>query len=194
MKTSPFGIITAALSLVVLSTPAFAGGFVLAEHGFYVIDFLVIAYFIKKFGSKPLKNFLVNRRDAVSRELDEAKKLHEAAKLRLEEYESKLNALEDEKESIRKGFVAVAEKEKTRILKEAEAQATRLVADAKVRIDQEAAKLTRSLEEEAVEMAMTMASTKITAALTPGKQQALLGDAIATLESLDQNSLAGEQN
>ena len=41
---------------------------------------------------------------------------------------------------------------------------------------------------------MTMASTKITAALTPGKQQELLGDAIATLESLDQNSLAGEQN
>jgi hypothetical protein len=41
---------------------------------------------------------------------------------------------------------------------------------------------------------MNMASTKITATLTPGKQQALLGDAITTLESLDQGSLAGEQN
>ena len=194
MRMSPWEIITTAFCFVVISSPALAGGFVLAEHGFYLIDFIVIAYAIKKFGSKPLHNFLVNRRDSVSRELDEAKKLHEAAKLRLEEYDAKLNALEDEKEAIRKGFVAVAEKEKTRIIEEAEAQATRLVADAKVRIDQEAAKLTRALEEEAVELAMTMASTKITATLTPGKQQSLLGDAITTLESLDQGSLAGEQN
>jgi len=194
MRMSPWEIITTALCFVAISSPALAGGFVLAEHGFYLVDFIIIAYAIKKFGSKPLHNFLVNRRDSVSRELDEAKKLHEAAKLRLEEYEAKLNALEDEKEAIRKGFVAVAEKEKARIIEEAEAQATRMVADAKVRIDQEAAKLTRALEEEAVELAMNMASTKITAALTPSKQQALLGDAITTLESLDQGSLAGEQN
>ena len=57
----------------------------LAENGFYIIDFIVIAYLIKKMAGGPLKNFLENRKN-ITKELDEAKRLHKEASERLTEY------------------------------------------------------------------------------------------------------------
>ena len=177
------------------ATPAFAGdGPILAEHGFYLLDFLVIAYLIKKFGGKSFSNYLVNRRDAVTRELEEAKKLHSEAAERLNDYEARLQSLEDEKEKIRAGFQTVAEQEKARIIADAEAQATRMVEDAKVRIDQEANKLKKALEAEAVELAMDLATKKVTSALNPSLQQSLVSDALTTIESLEEGALGTQQN
>lgn len=177
------------LSACIAPGTAMAGGFVLAENGFYIIDFLVIAYLIKKMAGGPLKNFLENRKNTITRELEEAKRLHEEASERLTEYEAKLNELEAERERIRAGFKAVAEQESARIMKDAEAQAARLVGDAANRIEQETARLQRALETEAVEMAMNMATTKLATALTDSKQKELVGDAIDSIESMTAGSV-----
>ena len=137
----------------------------------------------------PLKNFLENRKNTITKELDEAKRLHKEASERLTEYQSKLDELEAERDRIRAGFKAVAEQESARIMKEAEAQAARLVGDAANRIEQEAARLQRALETEAVEMAMEMATAKLSTALTGAKQKELVGDAIESIESMSTGSV-----
>ena len=182
------------LSVLFYATPALAEGPSLVENGFYLLDFIVIAYLIKKFGAKPFKAYLVNRRDAVTQELDEAKRLHAEAAERLNDYEEKLKSLEDEKDKIRAGFEAVAEQEKARIIADAETQAARMVEDAKVRIDQEANKLKKALENEAVELAMELATKKVTTALTPTLQQSLVSDALTSIEALEEGALSTQQN
>ena len=187
---------TSGLTLIglVYASTALAEGPSLVENGFYLLDFIVIAYLIKTFGAKPFKEYLVNRRDAVTQELDEAKKLHAQAAERLNDYETKLQSLEDEKEKIRAGFQAVAAQEKARIIADAETQAARMVEDAKVRIDQEANKLKKALENEAVELAMDLATRKVSEAMTPTMQQNLVTDALTTIESLEEGALSTQQN
>lgn len=180
--------------LTLWSSSALAGEFVLAEHGFYIIDFLIIMFVIKKMGAKPLNDFLVNRRDTISTELDEAKRLHAEATARLDEYDTKLGQLDDERKRILEGFLALAESEKARILMEAEEQAKRLVTDAQARIEQETSKLTRALEVGAVEMAISLATKRVSNALDAQGHANLVGDALASIEKLDQGDLVAEQH
>ncbi len=186
------GLLVAALSL--LPAQALAGGFILNEHGFYIIDFIIFILIVKAVASKPIKAFFVNRSATIAKELDEAKALHAAAAERLEEYDAKLEALDAEREEIRQGFISVAEKEKAKILADATLHAERLVADVETRLTQEARQLAASLEKEAVDMAVQMAQKLAVSRLDGEGHTALVDDALKSMENMDQGDLVVQRN
>ena len=66
------GFCVVVASLTLMTDTAFAGGFVLEEHGYYIIDFLVLfgaLYFLLR---KPARQFLLDRHEAVAKEMEES--------------------------------------------------------------------------------------------------------------------------
>lgn len=187
---------TLAIALALL-TPATAlaaegHGFVWSEHGLYIIDFLVLVFIIVWFARKPMKGWLEERARLVQHEIEEARKLRLAAQERLQEYEKRLSALEEEQKKILGEFVAAGERERDRIIREAEQTALKMVADAERRIGQEGKRLQEALEHEAVELAIGMSETVIRQRLKPDVQQRMITDFIAGLESADSLGSAGK--
>jgi F-type H+-transporting ATPase subunit b len=182
------------LFLFVLFMPLTAmagdGGFTFNVHGFYIINAIVFVGLLYHFGKEPIHSFLVNRRNIILEELEEAGRLQAAAAARLTEYGEKINNLEEEKAQIKQAFINDGEREKNRILAEAEAAAKKLIEDTERQIDMEGKKIIRALEEEAVTMAVTMAVETAKERMNDDLQAKLVSDATASMESLPANELA----
>lgn len=181
---------TTMLAALALLSPATAlaaegHGFVLSEHGFYILDFLVLIGLLVWFAKKPMKAWLEERAKQIQKEIDEARRMREAAEAKLREYEQKLSALEAEQKKILDAFVEAGEREKQRIVSEAESAANKMLADAERRIEQEAKRLQEALEHEAVDLAVGMSETVIRKRLEPTVQQRMVTDYIAGLEAMD---------
>ena len=180
--------------LLVLLTPLTAmaggGGFEFNVHGFYIINLIVFVGLIYHFGKKPIHAFLVNRRNIILEELEEAGRLQASAAERLAEYEGKIKNLEEEKAQIKQAFINDGEREKDRIISEAKEAAKKLIEDTERQIDMEGKKIIRALEDEAVTMAITMAVETAKGRMNDDLQAKLVSDATASMESLPANELA----
>lgn len=173
--------LTAALLLV--APAALAGGFVLREHGFYVVDFLVMIGIIYAAAKGPAKGFLVNRHDAVRREMEEATALKAKAEERLERYERLVAELESETARMRADFQEAGEREASRIASEAAARAERIRRDTASALASESAQLKLEIEHEVAERALERAEGIVQQRMNAAQQKSLVRAFIDDLES-----------
>lgn len=122
-----------------------------------VLNFAVLAYLLARFGKKPLAEALLKRKNDIMEEIETASKLKEDAERRLEEYEEKLDTMEDSLEELRAEFAAQSEQEKKHVLADAEERRTRMRRDAEFRIEQELKSARAELLQEAVVAAVAAA-------------------------------------
>ncbi|MBI5534392.1 MAG: hypothetical protein HY898_16835 [Deltaproteobacteria bacterium] len=132
-----------------------------------VLNFLVFAWILVKFGKKPLQDGLTKRKEGILRDIEAAQKMRDEAQKRLKQYEKKLDHIDKEIERIRTDFREQGERDKQRIIKEAEEKRERMLKDASFLIDQEVKQMRVELLRETVDAAVKAAEevlrNKITA-------------------------------
>jgi len=135
------------------------------------------------FGRKPVAAALQNRRDTISKEIDEAQRMKHEAEERAKIYQAKLAKLEEEVHAAREALARAADAERDRIVAEAEAKAERLRKDAQFLVEQEIKQLRQDLWRDAVEAAVTAAGDLLKEKITGEDQQRLADDYIADLSA-----------
>ena len=102
-----------------------------------LLNFAVMLGILLKYGAKPFKDFLQNRRNSVKEKVDEADRLLKEAETFKSTYEAKLAGLDQEMEAFRGAAMHEAEQEKSKIVAEALALADRIRQQAQLAYDQE---------------------------------------------------------
>lgn len=121
------------------------------EHAVNLLILLgVLVYFLKT----PVKNFLVERRGNIAKEIDEAQKTITEAKARYEEYAQKLEAIEGEINSIKQTLIKEGETERAKILKQAEAASESIIKEARETIALQAERARNEIQSEVVDIAL----------------------------------------
>lgn len=170
-------------ALLLLAPAALAGGFILEEHGYYIVDFVVLGSILFYFVRGPARQFLEDRHEAVAREMREASALKKDAEERLARYEQMLADLTNEVTRLREEFKADGQREAQRIVAEAEATAERIRRDTTSTVEAELAALREDLEHEVARQALTKAEALIKSQVTADRQKALVRGFIDELET-----------
>ncbi len=109
----------------------------ITELVFPLINFLIFAYLIKRFGLPLIREHLKQRREGLIAAVDTAQKAKAEADGYVRKYQELLKVLDEECERIREGLRAEGERERVRMVAEAEESATKLMADADFLAEQE---------------------------------------------------------
>ena len=102
-----------------------------------LINFLIFAYLVKRFGLPLIKKHLEQRREGLIGAVATAQEAKGEAEGYVRKYRELLEVLDNECERIREGLRAEGERERSRIVAEAEESAAKLKADADFLADQE---------------------------------------------------------
>lgn len=129
----------------------------------------------------PLKRFADQRHVLIRDALEEASKLREEARRKLDEYNDKIKDVEAEVDQLIAGIRADAEAEKKRIIAEAERQAAALERDAQNRIAADIQRARAQLEREVTAAAIAAAEKILRERMTPSDQQKLVDGFIGEL-------------
>jgi F-type H+-transporting ATPase subunit b len=129
----------------------------------------------------PLKRYADRRHVLIKDALEEASKLREEARRKLDEYNDKIKDVETEVDQLIAGIRADAEAEKKRIIAEAERQAAALERDAQNRIAADIERARTQLEREVTAAAIAAAEKILREHMTPSDQQKLVAGFIGDL-------------
>jgi F-type H+-transporting ATPase subunit b len=162
-----------------------------AEFGASWVNFVIFLLILWKFALPPIQKFFAERREALLANLNEAKRLREEAAAKLSEYESKLDALDVEREALLAEYKVQGERERDRIVEDAKRQVEKLRGDAELIIAQEVKKATAMLEAQAVEQAVDIARERVQKKLAVSGQDKLVTRYVEDLKKLgDQKTAA----
>ncbi len=150
-----------------------------------IINFLIFAGIIVKFGGPHIKEFFYNRRKTFIEQMEAATAAREEAEAKLEEYNAKLDALEQERQALLDEYHARGEREKQRIIDTAKKQVEKMRRDAEATIAQEVKKATAALESQAVELAVDMARDQARKELDSDGQKQLVERYVDELDAAE---------
>lgn len=142
---------------------------------YLVGNFLLLLVILAWKAAPAARKTAEGRHDEIQKALEEAARLRSQAKAKLDEYESKLAAAEQEISSMVEGMRADAEADKKRIIAAAEAQAVALKKDAEERINAEILRA-RTLLSREVATAATAAAESLIRDKSTAQDQARLVD------------------
>jgi F-type H+-transporting ATPase subunit b len=156
-----------------------------------LINFGILAGGYYWLGKKPIAAGLQQRRDAISKEIDEAQRMKHEAEARAKTYQDKLAKLEEEMVATREAIIRAGEAERERIVREAEAKAERMRKDAEFMVEQEIKQIRVDLWRDTVEVAVAAAEQLLTQRVTPADQERLAESFLSDLAG-SKGSGAGE--
>jgi F-type H+-transporting ATPase subunit b len=122
---------------------------------------VLFLYIVCSLAAPMVKDFFIQRKERIEKEIAEALKMKERAEELLKSYQEKIDSLEQEKAAILEKFQQEGSREKEQIIKEAEEEAQRVINQAKNIILQEGKRARRKLREEAVYTSVRMAEELI---------------------------------
>lgn len=177
-----------ALGLTVLAQSAFAAGGGGHEDAsftpviFQGLNLLILLGIIVHYAKAPLRRSLADRAAQVTRDIDEAARLHGEAEARLKEYEAKLASLQKEADDLLAEMKREGEHEKERLIADAKADAERIRREAERAAETEIARAKARLEAEIAQHAITAAERIIREKLQPADHRRLAGEYLSRLE------------
>ena len=148
-----------------------------------ILNFLIIAFIIVKFGKEPIRNLLNNRSAEIDSEIKKAEFYQTEAKKEYEGIIAEVSQVEDKIREISEIIFAQADSHKRRIIQEAKQMADRMLEHAKASVEFEMRKARQELHEELVDMAIQMAEEKIRKKITKKDQTHLTEKYVADLLS-----------
>jgi F-type H+-transporting ATPase subunit b len=137
------------------------------------INFTLLLFLLRRFGKKPVSEFLVQRRREMEQAMTEAAAMKQKAEAKYKEYAARLATLDEELSKLRSDIERGAQEDKRRIVAEAEETARRLKRETESLIEQHAKALASSVRRDMVDAAMVAAEQRLRAVLTEGDQQRL---------------------
>lgn len=157
-----------------------------------ILNFVVFAWVIVRFGAKPLAESLTKRKQTIMKDIDEAQKMREASETRLREYEARLAKIEEELERVRAEFREQGERERERIVREANETRERMKKDAEFLLAQELKQMRLDLLREAVDEAIRGAGEMLAKKLTSADQDRFAEAFLTQLPPRSGSGSAGE--
>ena len=171
------------LGLLLVSTPALAGGFELQVHGFYLLDVIILVTILGAFLKGPARTFLENRHETAKLEMEEAMSVKTESEARLSKYETALSNLDSEISELNASFEADGAREAQRIAAEGEATGEKLRRDAAETLAREGAQVKGDIERSVATKALTRAEAMILDRLDDAQHKRLIESFITDLES-----------
>ncbi|MDX2091999.1 MAG: ATP synthase F0 subunit B [Kofleriaceae bacterium] len=144
-----------------------------------VLNFVILLGILLWKGRPAARQMAAERHDLIKTALDEAAKLRDAAAKKLEEYETKLKAADDEIKSMVEGMRKDAEADKARILANAERQSAQMKKDAEARIAAEIELARAKLTREVTAAAASATEKLLREKMQPADQQKLVASFIS---------------
>lgn len=138
------------------------------EHAVNLFILLgVLVYFLKD----SVKNFLVERKGAISSEIDHAQHTITEAKNKYEEYAQKLQGIEEEINSIKESIIKQGQSEREEILRQASIASENIKKEAQETIEFESQRAKQEIQSEVVTLALEIAEKVIKENLSESDKQ-----------------------
>lgn len=180
-----FKIVSSIAFLLLTSISAHASE---ASHGsqftdmlYRTINFAILSTVLYMVLSKPLKNYLASRSEAIKKALDEAKRVREEAEKKYREYQEKMDRLTSEAKELKDSLIAEGDVEKNRIIEEANKAAQRIREQAKFAAEQEIKKARLALKEEMANLIAEMAEDRLRKEIKDSDQERLVKEYLAAV-------------
>ena len=170
-------------ALLLLATPAMAGGFEWQVQGYYLVDLIILLALAGAFVKGPAKQFLETRYESARQEMTEAMAVKTEAENRLSKYETALSNLDTEISELNDAFKKDGEGEAARIAAQGDADAEKLRRDAAETIAREGNQLKNDIERAVAVQAIARAESMIRDRITDERHSALIQAFIVDLES-----------
>lgn len=179
-----------AIATFLAAAPAYAAegqeaGFPWLHFATTCFNFILFVGLLVKFAKPGLTTMFDQRREKLTADLDEAKRLREAAEAKLQEYTARLDALDSERRQLLDDYHTQGEAEKNRLIADAERQVEKMRSDAELVIQQELRKAVRAIEEQAVDTAISMAEKRIKDKLDASTHNTLIDGFVSDIKSLN---------
>lgn len=136
-------------------------------------NFIALIIIMVKFLAKPIANGLSGRRRGIQEELEDLETKRDTAERSYKEFEGRLAGMEKEMDSVVEKAIAMAQDEKTRILREAEQSAEEIKKQAEAAVQSAIVEAKGKLQDEVAEQAAAMAEELIVKNLTAKDQVAI---------------------
>lgn len=180
-------VILPALASAFLSSSALASGGGEAHASFLPVIFqalnlAILIGLIVHYTKAPMRRSLQDRAAQVTRDIDEAARLHAEATARLNEYEAKLAGLNKAADELLAEMKHEGEVEKNRLIAEAEADAERIRREAERLVENEITRARARLEAEMADHAIAAAERIIREKLAAADHRRLAGEYLSRLE------------
>ncbi len=149
------------------------------EHGInLIILFGVLVYYLRK----PLRNFLIERRDEVRYAIEEAQKKKLEAEKKYEEYAQRLAKIDEEIKSLRELVKKEGQTEKEEIIRHTETTAKRISEEARETIRLETERAQEAIRVEAVSSAISIAEEILKRTIEEKDEKRLVEDFLKEIE------------
>jgi F-type H+-transporting ATPase subunit b len=147
------------------------------------VNFGIFLLIMSRLAWKPLKQFMLNRHDQISNDLDAAARLRAEAEATLKQCESKIAGLDHEIDTLLAQIRKEAEAEKARIIAAAEADAKRLKEEAERQIAAEIERARRELRRGVIEAAVATAQDSLKKNIAADDQRKMAERYVADVEA-----------
>ncbi|MGD2186563.1 MAG: ATP synthase F0 subunit B [Desulfobacterales bacterium] len=138
------------------------------------LNFVIIAFFLIKFGRKPIKEFLSNRREEIAHQIKKFEQQKQAAEEKIEETTKMMEDSLARFEKIKKRIVEDGEKKKQQIIAAAQQESRILLEGTQQKIENQIVEARNLIRSELVDAAIELAEKRLPVEITSVDEQKLI--------------------
>lgn len=138
------------------------------------LNFVIIAFVLFKFGRKPIKDFLANRREEIDYQIKKFEQQKQAAEEKVQEATEMLNDSIARFEKIKQRIVEDGEKKKQQIIEDARKESQMLIEATQRRIQNQINEAKNIIRSEIIDSAIALAEKKLPDEITAADEQKLI--------------------
>jgi F-type H+-transporting ATPase subunit b len=137
------------------------------------LNFAIIAVVLFKFGRKPIKDFLLNRREEIDYQIKKYEQQKEAAAEKVKDATKILNESTDRFEQIRQRIIKDGETKKQQIIEKARQESRMLLEGAQRKIQNQIVEARNVIRSEMIDSAIALAEKRLPDEITAADEQKL---------------------
>jgi len=137
------------------------------------VNFAIIAIILVKFGRKPIKDFLANRKEEIDYRIKKFERQKQAAEEKIEETAKMLEDSRNRLKKIKKRIVEDGEKKKQQIIAEAQQESRILLEGTQHKIENQIVEARNLIRSELIESAIALAEKRLPEEITAIDEQKL---------------------
>jgi F-type H+-transporting ATPase subunit b len=158
------------------------GGGDLKDWAFKTINFAILVFILVKFLGKPIKNYVVKRKELIEKSIKESQEAKEVAQRALQEVEEKLKLKDKEIQDIIDSAKKIGQQEKQQIIQETDKMKDKILEQAKSNIEFELKMAKEALRREAADLTIQLSEQKLKERITPEEHEKLFQESIKIIE------------
>jgi len=180
-----FAGIVVILALVFSAADLWAAGAGFTGEVFWqIVSFVLLVVLLFYVLKKPLRGFLLKRREEIRSSLEQCAQREEASKTQYAEWERKLGLMDQEIAELHKKISQEGEVERKKIVERAFEESQRIKEQAQVITEQEVKKARETLKKEMADMSIELAEKLLRESMQPRDQERLVKEYIGKIREL----------